>query len=235
MKNIVLLHGWGANSKKLESLAQNLRVKKWKVLVPQLPGFNAPEPDSEWSLNEYAKFVSDFAKKAFGSENYFVFGHSFGGGVAIKMASNAQNEIEGLVLCAGRGISRGNKIKRGIFYVLSKMGKALLFVLPLAHLWRKLIYKLAREHDYEKASPRMKGVFKKVVEEDLKPQISKIKAPSLILWGKLDKITPIADALYLKENLTTSELVTYEDQGHRLPYEKPQEIAEEIEKWITKL
>ena len=122
-KNIILLHGWGANTKKLEALAQSLRVKKWKVLIPELPGFDAPQPDKEWSLAEYAEFVTRFAGKAFGRQKYYVFGHSFGGGIALKLAVKNANSPNGIVLCANRGISRGNPIKRGIFYLLAKAGK----------------------------------------------------------------------------------------------------------------
>ncbi len=233
MKNIVLLHGWGANTKKLEPLAQSLRVKMWKVLIPELPGFDAPEPDIEWSLDEYAEYVSNFAKKAFGKEKYYVFGHSFGGGIALKLAAKDKDPLKGVILCANRGISRGNPIKRGVFFLLAKAGKILMAVIPLANLWRKLLYKLAREHDYEKASSKMKVIFKKVISEDLKPLIPKIVLPVLVIWGRIDRITPVSDAYFLKKNLKNSKLLVYENFGHRLPYENPQAIASEIDKWTN--
>lgn len=235
MKNIILLHGWGANTKRLEPLAQSLRIKKWKVLIPELPGFDAPEPETEWSLDEYAEFVSHFAKKTFGKNKYYVFGHSFGGGITIKLALKEANSLNGIVLCANRGISRGNLIKRGIFFALAKIGKTLLVVFPVANMWRQLLYKLAREHDYEKASPRMKGVFKKIVAEDLKAAVTKIKVPTLILWGRKDKMTPVQDAYFLKTNLKNSKLFVYENFGHRLPYEDPSALAVEIDKWTKQL
>lgn len=234
MKNIILLHGWGANTKKLQPLAQSLRIKKWKVLIPELPGFDAPEPDTDWPLDEYAEYVSNFAKKTFADKKYFVFGHSFGGGIAIKLAASDAS-LSGVILCASRGISRGNPIKRGVFLVLAKAGKILLVILPLANLWRRLLYKLAREHDYEKASPRMKDIFKKIVEEDLKAVVPKIKVPALVLWGKKDKMTPVQDAYFLKTNLKNSKLLVYKNFGHRLPYEAPSALAVEIDKWTKQL
>ena len=59
--------------------------------------------------------------------------------------------------------------------------------------------------------------------------------PTLTLWGKADKMTPIADAHYIKSALAESKLVTYKDQGHRLPYEKPVRLAKEIELWSKQL
>lgn len=227
-KNIVLLHGWGANVKKLEPLAGELKRLGWNVLIPELPGFDAPEPKDIWTLEEYSEYVSSWSEKAFKKKPYFVFGHSFGGRVAIKM-SMKNKFLEGIILCATGGISRGSFVKRIIFQVLAKIGG----VLGLGNVWKKVIYKLAREHDYEKASKRMKEIFKKVVEEDLKAYVPKIKIPVLILWGKQDRVTPLKDAYFLSDNLKTKHLVVFDNVGHRLPYERFKEISQEVNQWIN--
>src|SRR3989338_670662 len=234
-KNIVLLHGWGANAKKLEPLAVELTKKKWKVLVPQLPGFDAEEPGEDWGLKEYDQFVQIAARKAFGKGNYFLFGHSFGGRIAIKLAGLGPKNIEGIVLCATGGLSRGNPVKRGAFFILAKTGKTLLGLHGVAHFWQTALYKLAREHDYEKATHRMKNIFKKVVAENLRPKVKKIRLPVLILWGRKDRMTPISDAYYIKNTLPKAKLSVFENDGHKLPYDKPKEVAENIETWAKNL
>ena len=233
-KNIVLLHGWGANKTKLEPLANVLRKKKWKVLVPELPGFGVPDPSEVWNLENYAHFVSEKAKVFFNSERYVVFGHSFGGGIGVKLSLLYTRNVSGLALCASRGFSRGNILKRFVFYTLAKSGKIFLLIAPLASFWRKILYKLAREHDYENANGIMKDIFKKIISEDLKPLVGKIKTPTLILWGKEDKMTPLKDALYLKKVLANSQLKVFDNVGHRLPYVKPEEIAREINSYFRK-
>lgn len=237
-KNIILLHGWGAGIKKLGPLGDALKKNGWKVLIPELPGFDAPEPPDNWGIDEYTEYVAMCAKIAFAGKPYFVFGHSFGGRIAIalslrshKTSSQGPGNLTGVVLCATGGISRGLRVKRIFFQFLAKIGK----LLHLGGLWRALLYKFAREHDYEKSSPKMKEVFKKIVKEDLKTQVPKISLPTLVLWGQKDKITPVSDAYFLADNLQKKDVVVFEDQGHRLPYEMPKEIAKTIEKWAKNL
>ncbi|OGY09299.1 MAG: hypothetical protein A2782_00195 [Candidatus Blackburnbacteria bacterium RIFCSPHIGHO2_01_FULL_43_15b] len=223
-KNIVLLHGWGANTRRLHALASSLKTKGWKVLIPELPGFGAPEPDSVWGVGDYSKFVLNLASSFFKKDKYFIFGHSFGGRVAIKM-SVENSEVLGIVLCATGGISRGNLIKRVVFKVAAFIGR------NLGSWWKTLLYKIAREHDYEKASEKMKKIFQKVIAEDLKPLIPQIKVPALVLWGNEDRVTPLCDAYFIANNSKQSSIFIFDHTGHRLPYEKPNEVAEKIQQW----
>lgn len=229
-KKIVLLHGWGANTKKLEPLKKSLEDLGWNVLLPKLPGFNAPAPKEVWGVDDYADYVLRFTAKEFGGGEFFVFGHSFGGRVAIKLG--VKGLPAGVILCAASGLSRGNPIKRAFFWTLAKVGKIFLVVPPVAAVWRKRLYKLGGEHDYEKTKGIMRDVFKRVVAEDFRPSVSRITVPTLILWGREDRMTPVRDAQFIKNVLPKSKLVVFAKEGHRLPYERPKQVAGEIDKWF---
>lgn len=221
-KRIVLLHGWEARAGKLEPLAEELKKLGWKVENFELPGFGLPAPKQVWGVGEYADWVT---KKMGGG--YVVFGHSFGGRVAIKLA--ARGAVRGAVLCAPGGLSRLNGMKRGLFGVLAKVGK----IIGLDK-YKAVLYKLAREHDYERANGIMREIFKKVVDEDLRPEVLKIKIPALVLWGKEDKMVPVSDGEWVKEQIGV-KLVLFDGQGHRLPYELPGKAAKEIDIWTESL
>ena len=221
-KNIVLLHGWEARAAKLGPLARELQRLGWKVINLEMPGFGLPAPEFAWGVSEYAGWVE---KKMGGS--CVAFGHSFGGRVAIKLA--AQGGLRGVVLCAPGGLSRPGKLKRVLFEVLAKVGKALDL-----ERYKVVLYKLAREHDYERAEGVMREVFKKVVDEDLRSEVVKIKVPILVLWGKEDKVVPASDGEWMKEQLG-AKLVLFEGQGHKLPYELPERVAKEIDVWFGSL
>src|SRR3990172_8617509 len=107
-KNIVLLHGWGSNVNKIKNIENELERLGWEVFSPKLPGFDADEPDQPWKLSDYADYVYRESKKRF--TKFHVFGHSFGGRVAIKMAIKYPS-LEGLILCATSGFSRGSALK----------------------------------------------------------------------------------------------------------------------------
>lgn len=234
-KNIVLVHGWGAETSKLEPLKNELEKRGWFVSLPKLAGFENPVPNAVWGIKEYSDYVYDEALRVFGKDKFYVFGHSFGGGIAIELSSKNNKNIKGVILCATRGISRGKSIKRFVFATLAKTGKIFLVTPILANKFKKLLYKAAREHDYEKTQGIMREVFKKVVSEDLKPLLHKIKIPTLVLWGGKDTLTPVKDARVIGAALPSAKVIVYKSQGHKLPYEKPEQIAKEIEKWYQQL
>lgn len=233
-KKIILLHGWGASVSKLVPLKKELEKLGWDVLLPELPGFDAPDPNKPWELENYCSYVLEIGHQKWKEEKYYLFGHSFGARVAIKMASKRDPDLLGLVLCAAGGISRPSRIKRGIFFIISKIGKVLLIFPPLAKSFKKLLYKAAREHDYEKSNSVMKKTMQKVIGEDLKKIIPEIKISTLILWGKMDKVAPYQDALFLRKALSRSDLISFPDQGHKLPYIKYRQVAQNIDKWVQK-
>jgi pimeloyl-ACP methyl ester carboxylesterase len=234
-KNIVLLHGWGAGTKKLLPLRCQLEAFGWNVYLPELPGFGKPAPKKAWGIKDYSKYINSEATVKFNNEEYFVFGHSFGGGIAIKLASGKQGKISGVILCATRGISRGKSVKRLVFNTAAKAGRVFLLTPKIGKKFKDLLYKAAREHDYEKLDGVMRDIFKKVVSEDLKPFLKKVNVPTLVLWGNEDKMTPVKDAYCIKKLVSWSKLVVYQKQGHRLPYEKPKELSEEIDKWFKSI
>lgn len=227
-KPIILLHGWGAQKEKLLPLGKALERDHWQVLIPDLPGFGQSElPPKPWRVGEYANFVLKLVEEIFPNKKVWIFGHSFGGRLAIKLASLYPDKIAGIILCGSAGISRGNPVKRAVFLILAKIGR---LVFPTAR-FRQLLYKLAREHDYEKASGVMKETFKKVISEDLKPLLSQLKVPVLVLWGTEDKMTKYSDALIISSKIRQAKLVSFPGVGHRLPYEGPELLAEKISQW----
>lgn len=234
-KRIILLHGWGAHVGKLTALMKSLKELNWDTHVIKLPGFDLLPPKNVWGIGEYADYVLGEAQKIYGKEKFFVFGHSFGGRIVIKLAEKYNGQLSGLILCSTAGLSRAHSPKRAIFFVLAKIGKVFLFIPPLARFWKKLLYKLAKEHDYERAQGMMKAVLRKVVVENLKPVVRKIKIPILVLWGKKDRITPVVDAHYIKKILPSTKLIIFKDEDHKLPYSKPRKLAKEIDKWIKDL
>ncbi len=230
-KNIALIHGWGAETKKLEPLKRELGNLGWNVFLPKLPGFESKPPKSVWGIKEYADFVYQKIKTSFKREEYIVFGHSFGGSIAINLASRSSDGLKRIVLCAPGGFSRGNYIKRIFFISLAKTGKIFLLTPDIADMFRKLLYKFAREHDYEKTSGIMREVFKKVISEDLRPGLRNIKVPTLILWGEKDKMAPVSGADLINKSIQNSTIKIFNEEGHRLPYNKPKILAREIDKW----
>ena len=80
----------------------------------------------------------------------------------------------------------------------------------------------------------MQKTFINVVEEDLRPIVPMISVPTLVMWGKKDAMVPIEDAYFLEKSINNSRLKVYSQGDHKIPYDYPKEIAEEIDEFVKK-
>jgi pimeloyl-ACP methyl ester carboxylesterase len=53
--------------------------------------------------------------------------------------------------------------------------------------------------------------------------MDKINHPTLIIWGRYDRICPVEVGIKFLNHLSTSRLVVLNDCGHWIPFEKPEE------------
>jgi len=231
---LLCLHGWGGDKASFTELRDALKDADIEVLAPDLPGFGAePEPSHAWTTDDYADWVEEWLKKRPAAERLFVLGHSHGGRIAIKLAVRDSLPVEHLYLCAAAGIRHPRHFKRIAGLLLAKTGKFFLSIPGLKQLkplGKKLLYKLVRVHDYEKASPVMRDTLIRVTQEDLRPLLHLVRTPADIFWGKDDGMTPVTDAHIMHKNIAGSRLHLFPGIRHRVHREKAADIAAVIRK-----
>ncbi len=234
---IIILHGWGSRVEKWLPFKKELERAGFEVFLPHLPGFGKTVPPKKsWGVSDYAHWVQDYIKEN-SLKNYFLVGHSFGGRIAIKIASRNPAGLTGLTLVNSAGIKPRKTLKRLAFLVLAKIGKIFFFLPPFCFFksWAKwMLYKLAREKDYYQAKGMMRKTLKKVLSEDLRADLKKIKIPALILWGEKDKMTNLADGILMNNLIKNSSLITFPEAGHDLPLKFPKKTAGGIIKFCQK-
>ena len=194
---IVLLHGWGSNIKLFANLI-DLLAKKYRVVAMDMPGFGeSDEPKEVWDVGSYVDFVIDFIK-GYGVSEVMLLGHSFGGRVIIKMHSRSDLpfKVTKVILVDSAGIMPPKTKKKSWRTRYYKMGKAVLstgIAKKIAPDALENFRKKMGSADYAAASPMMRQVMVKVVNEDLEPYLPNIKCPTLLVWG-------VNDALGRREN-----------------------------------
>ena len=172
------------------------------------------------------------------SQRFILIGHSFGGQIAIKYAARYPEKIEKLILTGAAGIKHKLTAKQKAFFIMAKTGKAI-FSLPIINNFQKPVYKifskmaLRRKKDYYNASSQMKEVMKNILAEDLTDYLGKIKSSALLVWGREDKTTPLADGDIMNEKIENSKLVMIDGANHSLPYQKPEEFAEIVGEFLN--
>jgi len=231
---LLILHGWGSNSGRWQRVTDLLRKQEIEALVLDLPGFGiVSSPKRPWTRDDYINWIFQKAKER-NWEKFNLLGHSFGGGLSVKIAVAFPEKVEKLILCAP-AIIRRKRLKTYLFYQLAHIGKKI-FSLPglkkLEPYAQRLIYKLAGSRDYYVADGVMKETMKKLGDENLEDLLAKIKAPTLIIWGKKDDVLPLRDAQELKEKIEGAELKIISEVKHSPHREAPEELAEIISQFV---
>jgi len=238
MNTILILHGWGIGSKTWVKVKEILESRGYKVYVPDLPGFgDSPVPEKPWSINDYADWALSYCKKN-NLLQFVLIGHSFGGGISVKLVNNFPEKVRGLVLVAPK-LHRQKTLRYYGGLALAKIGK-LVFSIPILSFFhplaRKILYELIGTKDYYKLeldkTNTMKETFRRVVGADLIPELAAIRIPTLIIWGDKDRMTPISDAYLIQKGINGSKLEIIENGRHALNLETPEILAEKIIKFI---
>ena len=224
---LVLMHGWGCNLTTVRSIAAAASATH-KVYNLDMPGFGkSPEPSQVWGVADYARMVERFVQLE-GIVNPVLVGHSFGGRVAIMLASAFNISPDALVLVDAAGI----KPKRSLVYYWKvytfKAMKRLAPLLLGQERARKKIDGMRSRRgssDYAQSSPKMRAVMSRVVNEDLKHLLKGIKAPALLIWGENDTATPMRDARMMEKLIPEGALVSFPGCGHYSFLDNPVQFA----------
>ena len=215
---IVLLHGWGSNIKLFSNLI-DLLSKKYTVVAMDMPGFGeSQEPPSAWCVDDYVDFVIDFLRD-YDAENIMFLGHSFGGRVIIKLNSRKELpfSISKVILVDSAGILPPKSNKKSFRTRWYKFCRSFLSTKIMQKLAPEALEKLRVKYgsaDYVAASPLMRQVLVKVVNEDLEPLLPNIKCPTLLVWGVNDTATPLSDGEKMEKLIPDAGLVKLENAGH---------------------
>ncbi len=230
-KVVVLLHGWGDSATTFSGLAKKL--EGYTVLVPDLPGFGGTEmPPKAWGVDEYANFVTAWLKKIGQKEVYAIIGHSNGGAISIGLLASDKLKAGKLILLASSGIRDIYKMRRMLLKGSAKIAK-----LPL-----KLIPSGARQKIKGRAYrtigsdsmllPEMEPSYRRMILKDMQADATKIKSPTLLIYGRDDKVTPVKYGQLFAEAIPNSKLEIVDGAGHMLHQEANLEVSKLIEDFL---
>lgn len=233
-KNIIILHGWGGSPDTWQNAAKSLKKSGFNVFVPYLPGFDPKAPlKAPYELTDYSKWFQSYLQRS-EIKNPIIVAHSYGARIAGYYAALHPDKINKLILVGAAGIPAKNKLKVDAFKSLAKIGKGAFGLLEGTKLEasaKKLLYLLARESDYQKASPVMKETMKNMLALDITTYYAQIKCPTLLIWGKDDTYTPLWMGQRINKLIKDSRLVIY-DAKHGIHLTHPDKLAAEIAAFI---
>ncbi|MBP3435860.1 MAG: alpha/beta hydrolase [Clostridia bacterium] len=216
-QTVLLLHGWGVDSSVYHLITDHLSGY-CRMIVPDLPGFGkSEEPPKPWTTIEYADFVLEFCK-ALGVTEAITMGHSNGGRILLELLSRdtCPLTVRKAVLLDSAGIPAHHSFGYYARVYTFKCVKAILSLPGIRHLFPDAVDKARRRFgssDYRQASAVMRQSMVLALGYDCTPLLPRVKASTLLIWGRNDTATPLSDGQLMEKRIPDAGLVVLEG-GH---------------------
>lgn len=217
---VLFIHGWGGSHQSLYQLALNLQ-DWYRCILIDLPGFgHTANPPPTWGVPEYSTYICDFLS-CLNLAKVTVVGHSFGGAIALNLASNFSQHVSQIIVFAPSWHRKN---------VINPLNKSRLRSVPLL---RKIIYRLFYPNSDLLKYPQLEDNFKRIMSQDLTETVQNIKLPTLIMWGDNDTYVPYSDGQLLHQYIALSAIKIFPDIGHNLPIKYWQLTIASIRSFLT--
>lgn len=198
---IILLHGWGQTKETFNGLVENLK-EKYRVISIDLPGFGETEIGLPMDLYMVSDLLHEFVKRL-NIINPIFLGHSYAARVLGIYAS--KYELSKLIIVSGAGIKQKVTLKNRIKIRTYKFFKKYNVILKTG------------SKDYINSDNVKKTMLVNAINTDITKELKLINVPTLLIYGKNDKVTPLSLGYKMKNAIKYSELIELDDCGH-FPY-----------------
>jgi len=248
---VLLVHGLsGAWQNWLENIPAQARSHR--VLALDLPGFGAsPMPPWEISVEAYGRLLHDFCDEV-GAGECALVGNSLGGFVAAEAASQGTGRFSKLALVSAAGVSSA-RMRREPAEMAGRLAVAasplvlrfqerglhrpglrewafrMVFHRPL-EIRRELLWEFFTNGA---GRPGFLPAIAGLIGYDILDRLEDVELPTLIAWGRNDRIVPARDAVEYGRRLRNSRTVIFDQTGHVPMAERPVRFNRLLEAFLS--
>jgi pimeloyl-ACP methyl ester carboxylesterase len=240
---VLLIHGFGASTFTWRRVAPEL-ARTNRVILVDLKGFGQSDKpfDERYSAYDQAELLAQLIEEK-DLRDLTLVGHSFGGGIALLLALEANSRLQGRIarLVLLDSIAYPQNIP--VFFrmldvpLVSQLGIRMVPPSVQTRVALEIAYfddsKITAEEIEAYAAPLKTAAGKhaiihsarQIVPEDidtLSERYKTIDLPTLIMWCDHDRIVPLEVGLKLRRTLPNSSLKLVEDCGHMPQEEQPE-------------
>jgi 4,5:9,10-diseco-3-hydroxy-5,9,17-trioxoandrosta-1(10),2-diene-4-oate hydrolase len=256
---LVMLHGGGPGASGVSNYHQNLPAlsQRFRVVLPDQPGFGGSYRPTEADLD--ARSITEItvdalfqALDALGIETFHLLGNSLGGAAAIAMAQAQRDRVTGLVLMAPGGgwLPFGPTPTEGqkeMFRYYNGGGPS---EKKMANFIRTMVfdhkqfgddvvrarYLASLDESHIEFYYRYNAAFAKRHGMDpLWRDLHKIKAATLLLWGRDDRTITFDGAQIMLKQIRDVQLHVFGNCGHWVQLERQHEFERLVADFLGEL
>lgn len=229
---LLLLHGLFGALSNWEGVL-NYFSKNYRVIIPLLPIYTMPVRKA--GVKPLTKFVEKFVESQ-GIEDLTLLGNSLGGHLALMYALNNPNNVKRIVLTGSSGLFEnsmgGSYPKRGNYEFVKQKVEYTFYDPKVAS--KDLVDEVFNVTRSIPKCLNIVAIAKSAQRHNMSNEITKIKVPTLLIWGLNDTITPPLVAYEFNRLMPNSELYFIDKCCHAPMMEHPEEFNIITDKFLQK-
>ncbi|AGZ40895.1 alpha/beta fold hydrolase [Actinoplanes friuliensis] len=239
---VIWLHGSGPGATGMSNFGGNLPAfADHRNIALDLPGWGrSPRTTDEPLLFHAAKTVSR-VMTALGIERAHLVGNSYGGGVAMRLAITEPDRVGRLVLMAPGGVLPPDAPPWpvGLEHLFGYMAAEKPSREAMAEFVRLMVYDQALATD-ALIDERYRSSLAVHPElpippnfGDLTPDLPRIRARTLLIWGREDQTVPLTWAARILNDIPDAELRVLPHCRHWVQYERAAEFNHIVREFLS--
>jgi len=233
---VILIHGLDGSYEDWQKTIPAL-AKNFHVLVFDLPGFGKSDKGSQdYTPTRYARLAQFLSNRYFQDKSYHIVGHSMGGAIALRFASQQPQRFQRLVLIdaagmlhplvmtkfqAGSMLQRKSGVPQTREFAERLSGRILEKIDGLPFSPNDIVNTALGRERLLQGGPSYIAAMG-LAEENFSYAIASVTAPTLVLWGDNDLTTPLRTGRVLAGNMQHAELEIIADAGHEPMRDQPE-------------
>jgi len=232
---LVLLHSLLSDRASFDAIAPELK-RSFRVIVPELPGFGRSQAVAG-ELAAVADRMAAVVREAAAGDHVLVLGNGYGGFVALQMAIRHPGVASRLILadCGAAFSEPGREAFRNMAAASKAKGLAAITDVAMRRLFAPEFQAAHpdlmrdRREAFLKTDP---AVFRAACDAlatlDLRPELSKVTVPTLVMVGEQDEATPPPMSRELAAGLPDARLKIIPGCAHVPQLQAPKTFLEMI-------
>jgi len=246
---LVLLHGFLSSHLEFDAIIDALAYD-FHVIAPDLPGFGDSEKPNParygYGIDAFAEAVADVIA-AYGLGRVDVLGHGIGGAIGITLGALHAELVTRLALIAPLTYAHppNRRLRSALWPVVGgALFKQLFGRRSFRSFFRDEVYQPGFRMDtalidqmysqFNTPSARESAYAVLRAMLDTRPvvaRVTRVRQPTLVMWGRDDRIYPAAFALKLCRELPDAWLELF-DAGHAPHMERPREMVAVVREFL---
>lgn len=230
--HVVFLHGLVGLNDHWEGVVAGLQDQARCVLV-QMPLLDLRDDDC--SIHGATQLTAALLDQQFAGKRCVLVGNSFGGHIAAKLAIDRPDLVAGLVLAGASGVIEKSmvsdvQIRPSREWLERKIGELFFDKSKMNPSDIDRAYQELSARGHARAMVRLSRTARK---NHLGEQLPKISAPTLLIWGRQDIVTPPEACEQFHAKIRGSRIVWFEQCGHAPMIECPEAFSTAMREFLA--